>query len=163
MTPPQILAGIRFSAALLFMLGVLFGIYVPFYSLMLAVIAYRRIMGTHLTGLSFTSLIFTILGAATFSLLCIRAGNALSRSRTWAAYVAIISGLILVYFGGWIMIDLFRPYQPGAVQGEDLFEFIIAVPCILVGIWWCVYLNLPHVRRHLKSAGNSDQNIESFS
>jgi hypothetical protein len=39
------------------------------------------------------------------------------------------------------------------VQGEDLFEFLIAVPCIAVGLWWCSYLCLPHVRKYLRTAG----------
>ena len=164
MTLPKTLAGMRFSAALLFILGVLFGIYVPFFCLVLVVLVYRRTMGTHPFEASFALFVVcAILGAAALSLLCIRAGNALARSRRWAAYVAIIWGFILICFGGGIIIDLFRPYQPGAVHGEDMFGLITGVPCILLGVWWCVYLNLPHVRRHLKTANTSTQTTESLS
>jgi hypothetical protein len=149
---PKSLGGLRFSAVLLVLLGALLGIYVPLYSFMLAVILYKRLHGVHFPNPSITSLVLTIAGATTLSFLCFRAGAALSRSRKWAAYVAIAWGLLLFYFGSRIMIDLFRPYQPGAVQGEDLFGFLIAVPCIAVGAWWCVYLILPHVRSHLQSS-----------
>jgi hypothetical protein len=149
---PKTLGGVRFSAVLLVLFGAFLGIYVPFYSFMLAMILYKRLHGTHFPNPSITSLVLTIAGAATLSFLCFRAGAALSRSRRWAAYVAIAWGLMLFYFGSRIMIDLFRPYQPGAVQGEDLFEFLIAVPCLAVGAWWCVYLSLPHVRSRLQSS-----------
>ena len=146
------LGGVRFSAVLLVLFGAFLGIYVPFYSFMLAAILYKRLHGVHFPDPSITSLVLTIAGAATLSFLCFRAGAALSHSRRWAAYVAIAWGLLLFCFGAQIMIDLFRPYQPGAVQGEDFFEFLLAVPCLALGAWWCVYLCLPHVRRRLQSS-----------
>jgi hypothetical protein len=122
---------------------------------MLAVILYKRLHGVAFPNPSIESLVLTIAGNAALSFLCFRAGAALSRAQRWAAYVAIAWGLLLFSLGTSIMIDLFRPYQPGAVQGEDLFEFLIAVPCIAVGAWWCVYLILPHVRKHLRAANGS--------
>jgi hypothetical protein len=142
-------SGLVASAVLLIVLGVLLAFYVPFYLFLLGVMLLRDPHSSpdqHLLLLG-----FTILGAAALSLLCLAAGFALTRSRRWAANVAIGWGLLLIYFGSRIIIDLFRPYQPGAVQGEDLFEFLIALPCIAVGIWWCVYLSLPRVRTHLRA------------
>ena len=148
---PKSLGGLRFSAVLLILLGALLAIYVPFYSFMLTVILYKRLHGIHFPNPSITTLVLTVTGAASLSFLCFRAGSALSRSRRWGAYVAIACGLFLFCFGAQMMVDLFRPYQPGAVQGEDFFEFLIAVPCLALGTWWCVYLCLPHVRRRLQS------------
>lgn len=151
----ETLTGVRLSAGLLVGLGVLLGIYVPFYSFMLAEFIYWRLSKTPHPDRQLTPVVLAILGTAALSFLCFRAGAALNRSRRWAARVAIAWGLLLFYFGVRIMIDLFRPYQPGAVQEEDLFDFLIAVPCILMGAWWCIYLTLPHVRRHLNVATGS--------
>lgn len=155
---PNILGGVVFSAGLLTALGGLLAIYVPFYTFMLCVVFVR---GSIPPGRHIGSLVVTILGAAALSYLCFRAGNALNHARRWAAYVAMAWGLLLAYFGGGIILDLFRPYQPGAVQGEDLFEFLIAVPCIAVGVWWCVYLNLPHVRKRIQAVENGQLLLRS--
>lgn len=91
---------------------------------MLCVVLIRRLQ-PHSTppDQHLTALVIAILGAVALGYLCFRAGNALKYARRWAAYVAIGWGLVLVYFGSRIMIDLFRPYQPGAVQGETSLSF----------------------------------------
>ncbi len=144
-------SGLVASAVLLIALGGFLALYVPFYTVMLGIDLLRSSQSHSISDPHPLSLGFTILGVAALSLLCLAAGFALTRSRRWAANVAIGGGLLLIYFGSRIIIDLFRPYQPGAVQGEDLFEFLIAVPCIAVGIWWCVYLSLLRVRTHLRT------------
>ena len=159
---PYILGGVVVSSVLLTALGALLGAYVAFYFLMLCVILARRFQGhTRPPNEHLTPLLLTILGAAVLGYLCFRAGSALKQGRRWAAYVAIGWGFLLVYFGSRVMIDLFRPYQPGAVQGEDLFEFLVAVPCLLVGVWWCVYLNLPRVRKQIQTVENGHLELQS--
>ena len=144
----------RFSGGLLVALGCLLGFYVPFYLIMLCVFLVRRFHShSGVPDQHLTSLVLTILGAAALSYLCFQAAAALKRLRRWGAYVAIGWGVFLIYFGSRIIIDLFRPYQPGAVQGEDFFEFLIAVPCLAFGLWQCVYLSLPHVRKRLTAIG----------
>ncbi len=70
-------------------------------------------------------------------------------------------GLLLLLFGGMIFRSLYLPYAPGAIQGEDFFEFLIALPCVVMGLWWCIYLNLPHVRRHLRNSAVAGPSIEA--
>jgi hypothetical protein len=151
-----------FSSALLTALGALLGAYAPLYFVMLCVILARRFQAhTRPPDEHLTSQLLTILGAAVLGYLCFRAGSALKQGRRWAAYVAIGWGFLLVYFGSRVMIDLFRPYQPGAVHGEDFFVFLVAVPCLLVGVWWCVYLNLPRVRKLIQTVENGHLELRS--
>jgi hypothetical protein len=151
----MILNGVRVSAVLLTVLGCIIGMYPPFYMIFLGVIVFK-LSHSHFIGPGQQHLLVTlplvIFATAALSYLCFRAASALRRAHRWGAYVAIAFGLFLLWFGGEAMLDLFRPYPPGAVHGEDLFEFLIAVPCIALGMWWCVYLNLPHVRANLNNA-----------
>lgn len=152
----RVFDGMVTSSVLLTALGALLGVYVPFYSFMLCVILIRHFSRhTLLSDEHLPSLVATIFVAAALSFLCFRAGSHLKKARRWAAYVAVGWGILLIYFGIRIIIDLFRPYQPGGVQGEDFFEFLIAAPCVVIGVWWCVYLNLPHVRRRIQARENS--------
>ena len=113
---PRILRGVLFSSGMLTALGDLLAFYVPLYFLMLCVILTRHFKAnTSPKDEHLTSLLLTILGAAVLSYLCFRAGFALKQARRWAAYVATGWGCLLIYFGSRIIIDLFRPYQPGAV------------------------------------------------
>jgi cytochrome c biogenesis protein CcdA len=148
--------GIRLSAGFLITLACLFAFYTVFYGLMCGVIALRH---THPSSgewqRTLASTVYAIAGTAVLSCLGFKAASAILRLRKWAAYVAIAEGLLLLAFGGRIIIDLFRPYQQGAVQGEDFFGFLIAIPCLMLGLWWCIYLNLPHVRRYFQSSGST--------
>jgi arginine exporter protein ArgO len=154
---PDTLSGLRFSAGLLIALGGFLALYVPFYLFVLCVLLFRPLRSHSISpDHHLASLVLTIFGAAALSYLCFRSGSALKDAQRWATYVARGWGLFLIYFGSRIMIDLFRPYQPGAVHGEDLFEFLIAVPCIIVGVWWCVYLSLPYVRKAVHADPGND-------
>jgi hypothetical protein len=101
-----------------------------------------------------TSLLAGSLGCvafAAFGLLSYGAARSLRRGQRWAAHVGTGIGLLLLWFGAIVIRDLFLPYKPGAVQGEDFFELLIALPCVTVGLWLCIYLNLPNVLVKLKS------------
>jgi hypothetical protein len=151
--------GIRLSAGLLITLACLFAFCTVFYGLMFGVIVLRH---AHPCGgewqRTLASSVYAVTGTAVLSCLGFKAASAILRLRKWAAYVAVAEGLLLLAFGGRIIIDLFRPYQPGAVPQafeENLFEFLIAIPCLMLGLWWCIYLNLPHVRRYFQSSGST--------
>lgn len=82
------------------------------------------------------------------SWLCIRAARALRQARRWGAYVAMAFGLLLLVFTGSFIYDMHHPER----QSTDEAFGIFVVPFMLVvGLWWCVYLNLPHVRVQLRS------------
>ena len=141
--------GVRLSAGLLTALACLFGFYTAFFSLLFVILFRRSHNSTSGWERTLVGLTATIVGTAGLSFLGFRAASALRQFRKkWARYVAIALGLVLLYFGGQIILDLFRPYRPGEIQGEDFFGVLIAIPCIALGIWWCVYLNLPHVREY---------------
>jgi cytochrome c biogenesis protein CcdA len=144
--------GVRLSAGFVIALACLFALYTVFYGVMFAAVLLRHGHASDEQQRTLlASTVYAIAGTAVFSCLGFKAASALLRLRKWAAYVAMAEGLLLLVFGGRIIIDLFRPYQPGAVQGEDLFGILVAIPCLMLGLWWCIYLNLPHVRRYFGS------------
>jgi hypothetical protein len=143
--------GVRFSAGLLTALGFLLGFYAIFYVFCL-MFAIPRHYHTPITLGG--KLLASVAGTAILALICFQTAVAMRQARKWAAYAAIALGLLLLAFGGQILLDLFWPYRPGDVQGEDMFGILAAVPCIVIGLWWCVYLTLPHVRRQFKAAGD---------
>ena len=64
----------------------------------------------------------------------------------WGAYVAMAFGLLLLLFTGVIVYDMYHPEK----QSADEYFLILIVPfTTAVGLWWWVYLNLPHVRARL--------------
>lgn len=60
-------------------------------------------------------------------------------------------GLLLLSFSGMFIYDWFHPER----LGPDEYFSILSVPFfIAVGLWWCLYLNLPYVRAHFKNMRN---------
>jgi len=61
-------------------------------------------------------------------------------------------GLLLLLFSGDFIYDLYHPEQLGPEGG---FLILFLPFTLLLGIWWCVYLNLPYVRVRLASSTHS--------
>ena len=61
-------------------------------------------------------------------------------------------GLLLLLFSGDFIYDLCHPEQLGPEGG---FLILFLPFTLLLGIWWYVYLNLPHVRVRLASSTHS--------
>jgi hypothetical protein len=150
------LLGLKVSAGLLVALGCLWGLYAMFFAALLAVTGVRAWKGhvyspSNLRWLG-TSLLLVLIMAA-LTLLCIRAAKALRNARRWGAYVAISFGLMLLLFSGAFVYDMYHPER----QGPDDYFGILFVPfTLLLGLWWCVYLNLPHVRARLASSDSRE-------
>jgi hypothetical protein len=140
------LPGLKFSAGLLVALGCLWGLYAVLFASMLVIAGVRALQGGVHTGSDVRFLLTSILIVAitsAFTWLCIRAARALRQARRWGAYVAMAFGLLLLLFAGDIIYDMYYPH----LQVPDEGYGILLVPFMLiVGLWWCVYLNLPHVR-----------------
>jgi hypothetical protein len=145
------LVGLRISAVLLVLLGGLFGFYVLFFTLLLGVNVFRHLQGYVPASEEphwFLGLFIAVCTTSALAYLCIRAAKGLRDAQGWAAYVATGFGLLLLLFSGTFIYDVFHPER----QGPDEYFLILFVPfCIAIGLWWCVYLNLPHVRAHFKS------------
>jgi hypothetical protein len=140
------LLGLRISAGLLAALGCLFALYVLLFSLLLGASVVRRWQG-HLPASdkssSFLTLLIVVATTAALTYLCFSAAAALRNAQRWAAYVATGFGLLLLLFSGDFFYDWFHPDR----QSPDEYFGILIVPfCIAVGLWWCIYLNLPRVR-----------------
>ena len=139
------LFGLRISAGLLAAFGCLFALYALMFGLVLIRFWQRRAQALDKRDLLLFLLSFAI--AAAFTYLCFRAAAALSNARRWAANVAIGFGLLLLFFGADILYDWFHPDDH---QFPDEGYGIILVPfCVVIGLWWCIYLNLPRVRAYL--------------
>jgi hypothetical protein len=145
------LLGLKVSAGLLVALGCLWGLYAVFFAVIFGVTGVRAWKG-HVYSPSNTRwfatsiLIVIIMGALTW--LCIRAAKALYDSRRWGAYVAMAFGLLLLLFSGAFVYDMYHPERQGP---DDYFRILFLPFTLLLGLWWCVYLNLPHVRVRLAS------------
>jgi hypothetical protein len=98
-------------------------------------------------------LLIVVAATAALTYLCFRAAAALRNAQRWAAYVATGFGLLLLLFSGDFFYDWFHPDR----QSPDEYFGIFIVPfCIAAGLWWCIYLNLPRVRNHLKSGRQTE-------
>jgi hypothetical protein len=145
------LIGLRISAGLLIAMGCLIGLYVPFFVLMLGVSVVRHLHG-HPPATDkpnwFLNVSIAICTASALTYLCFRAAAGLYNARRWAAYVAIGFGLLLLWVSGMFIYDWFHPER----QGPDEYFGILIVPIfVALGLWWCIYLNLPYVRAHFKN------------
>ncbi len=145
------LLGLRISAGLLVALGCLLGIYVLFFGFILSISAVRHLHGYPPTldrPNWFLSLVIIIGTTSALTYLCFRAAAGLRDAQRWAAYIAVGFGLLLLLFSGTIIYDWFHPDRQSA---DEYFSILIVPIWIAVGLWWCVYLNLPYVRAHFKS------------
>jgi hypothetical protein len=144
------LVGVRFSAGLLFALGSCIGFYALMYSVMGVFIVLRGLHGHDVAWppRQQNPLAITIALCVGLAFLCFKAGEALRRAQRWGAYVAMAFGLVLLLFGANFAYDIYHPERQIADEGFAIFfvPFFVAA-----GLWWCIYLNLPHVRAEAKA------------
>jgi hypothetical protein len=149
------LLGLRVSAGLLVLLGCLWGFYALLFSVFFAVTGVRGWKGHFASPNSPRSLLtelFVVIIMSSLTWLCLKAAVALRDARRWAAYIAIAFGLLLLLFTASFVYDMYHPER----QGPDEYFAILFVPVTLfIGLWWCIYLNLPHVGAHLKDRHSS--------
>ncbi len=149
---PSDLPSLRFSAGLLVALGCLWALYALLFFSLLVIAGVRALQGrSHPASdarflLTSTSVIVIASG---LTWLCIRAAKALRDARRWGAYVAMGFGVLLLLFTGSFVYDM---YHPERQSPDEAFGILIVPFMFAVGLWWCVYLNLPHVRTHLRSS-----------
>jgi hypothetical protein len=141
--------GLRISAILLAALGCVFALYVLLFGLLLGLSLIHRWQG-HVPALdrrdSLLTLFMVVAVTAAFAYLCFRAAAALRNAQRWAAYVATGFGLLLLLLSADFFYDWFHPER----QSPDEYFGIFIVPfCVALGLWWCIYLNLPRVRAYL--------------
>jgi amino acid transporter len=132
-------------------LGCFFALYVLFFGLLLGLSTVRHWQGHAPASEKPSWFLILLIGVATtaaLTYLCFRAAPALNNAERWAAFVATGFGVLLLLFSGEFFYDWFHPER----QSPDEDFGILIVPfCIAIGLWWCIYLNLPRVRAHLKS------------
>lgn len=145
------LLGLRVSAGLLVALGCLWGFYALFFSVLFAVTGARDWTGHFVAPNDPRSLLkefFAVIILCSLTWLCLKAAGALRAARRWGAYIAMAFGLLLLLFTGSFVYDMYHPER----QGPDEYFGIFFIPfTLLIGFWWCIYLNLPHVRARLKN------------
>jgi hypothetical protein len=106
-----------------------------------------EIAGWHLAGWMLMATAVCV--GATY--LCIKAALALWEARRWAAYVAMFFGVLFL----WLSEDFFRYLLHMQRTTVDDGYVILSAPFLLaVGLWWCIYLNLPHVRAHFRQGAD---------
>ena len=139
------LFGLRISAGLLVALGCLFALYALLFGLTPIRFWQLHAQALDKRDLFFFLLSFAITAALTY--LCFRAAAALNNERRWAADVAIGFGLLLLFLSADILHDWFHP-DPHPFPDEG-YGIVLVPFCVTIGLWWCIYLNLPRVRAYL--------------
>lgn len=144
------LVGLRVSAGLLAAVGCVFALYPLGFAAMLCVFFVQRMTGQALTFRpeSWRLMVVGLCVTAPMTYLIFRAASALRNRSRWAAYIALLFGSLFLLISGSFVYDLYHPERAGPDEG---FGILIVPFCFLIGLWWWVYLNLPHVRRQLKS------------
>jgi hypothetical protein len=131
-------AGVRFSAIILVLLACALGVCGIFCVIAVAIILTHH--GPALVGVSFG------LGAAiavAASLIGLRGAKALRNAQRWGANVATVCGGLAVVFGGLVILDFFHA---GRQSADAYFLYPVAPIFLVLGIWLCIYLNMPQVR-----------------
>ncbi len=147
--PP--LLGLRISAGLLVALGCLWAFYAVFSAVALGLTGERAWKGNAHSSGNLRYLLLTVMILTALTWISFRAAAVLRNGYRWGAYVAMAFGLLLLLFTGSFVYDIYHPER----QGPDDYYGIFIVPfTLIVGLWWCIYLNLPHVRAHLKRSGS---------
>lgn len=143
------LRGVQVSAVFLVLLGFLFAIYTIFCFVIVCTLAHRRAHGAspRAHGGILSSFVATCVCAG-LMYVCFRAASGLRNAKPWAAYVAMTFGTLLLPFSGAFFYDCLHPERLGPDAG---FGILVMPFTVGAGLWWVVYLNLPHVRRALRS------------
>jgi hypothetical protein len=135
---------------LLVALGCLWGFYAIFSAVILGLTGVRAWKGNVYSPGNlrlFASLLLTVIILTALTWISFRAAAALRDGSRWGAYVAMAFGLLLLLFTGSFVYDIYHPERQGP---DDYFGILIVPFTLVVGLWWCIYLNLPHVRAYLK-------------
>ena len=146
------LAGLRVSAVLLALLGLLLGFYTVFCFGIGCVLAPRRWNGAAPSahGGVVSSFVAALICAG-LMYLCFKAALGLQHAQPWAAHVAIAYGTLLLLSSGAFFYDIHHPERQGPDEG---FALLFMPFTVGAGLWWVVYLNLSHVRRALRAGRN---------
>jgi len=143
------LLGLRISAGLLACVGGIVAIYPIFFSILFVVSAIGVLNGRGSTSLPGLLLLLGALCASVaLTYLLFRSARALRQGKRWAAYVATSCGVAFLLLTGGFIYDLYHPERASPDEGFGIF--VVPFLC-LIALWWCVYLNLPHVRRLLSA------------
>jgi len=148
---PEESVGLRISAGLLAGVGCVFTLYPVGFAGMLVVLAVQVLTGRTPTfrPQSWLLMLVGLCVTAPITYLIFRAASALRERQRWAAYLAMLFGVVFLLLSGGFVYDLYHPERAGPDEGFGIFFIPF---CFLIGLWWCVYLNLPHVRCQLRRA-----------
>ena len=143
------LVGLRISAGLLAGAGCVSAIFPIFFALLLIMFAVPLLTGgtPTLRSESWPQTLAGMCVTAAITYSIFRAASALRNEKRWAAYVALLIGLIFLLFSLCFVSDIYHPDRLGPDGG---FLIFLLPFCFPTGLWWWVYLNLPHVRRRLR-------------
>ena len=143
------LLGLRISAGLLACVGGVVALYPFLFAALLIVSAIGLLNGRGSTSIhSMWLLLGALCASIAITYLLFRSSRALREGKRWAAYVAIAFGVVFLLLTSGFIYDLYHPEHASPDEGFGIF--IVPALCV-VGLWWCVYLNLPHVRRLLNA------------
>jgi hypothetical protein len=131
-------AGVRFSAVIMVLFA--FGSGLCGLFCLIAVVMLLVNHGSFGTGIALGIGGILVLGAC---LVCLRAASALRSGLTWGANLAVAVGGFAIALGGTVLFDLF--HSRGHIA-DEYFVYPVAPALLLLGVWLCVYLNIPSVR-----------------
>ena len=137
--------GVRVSAGMLLVLGLILALRSAAFVFLTAVVTIKHSAVGHRTQAA-AALAAIIFAAASY--MSIRGAAALYRGCRWGANVGTAMGSCLLALSALLVFDYLHPER----QSADEYFLIILVPFFMaLGMWWCIYLNLPHVRAFLRS------------
>ena len=145
MTSRNDLKGIRFSAALLLIVNYLAAVQIAaLFVLESAVLLLRHSKQSTSFALC-TYLVLSLCGG--FVRLSFRAVHALYAGQRWGTYIPFAWAAFFFALTYGLVQDL-RHLTPGSPDEDVAFLFL--PPLAAIGLWWCIYFNLPHVRSFFK-------------